>query len=143
MEAQRLKLASEMGRGQADTVFVFDEPTIGLHPRDVEATPGRVQRLVDQGLPSWSWSTTWTSPTNADWVIDMGPGGGEAGGRVVACGTPRAGCRLPQSVRALPGVARVPVARQRRRRARRPCVWMRRLSGGASVTYVSAGDHVA
>ena len=77
-EAQRLKLASEMGRGQSDSVFVFDEPTIGLHPLDVQTLLQVFQALVDNG----------DVIRNADYIIDMGPGGGEDGGRVVAVGTP-------------------------------------------------------
>ena len=97
-EAQRLKLASEMGRGQADAVFVFDEPTIGLHPRDVEILLGVFQRLVDQGATVVVVEHDLDFIANADWVIDMGPGGGEAGGRVVACGTPEQVAACPQSV---------------------------------------------
>ena len=99
-EAQRLKLASEMGRGQADAVFVFDEPTIGLHPRDVETLLGVFQRLVDQGATVVVVEHDLDFIANADWVIDMGPGGGEAGGRVVACGTPEQVAACPQSVTA-------------------------------------------
>ena len=97
-EAQRLKLASEMGRGQADAVFVFDEPTIGLHPRDVETLLSVFQRLVDQGATVVVVEHDLDFIANADWVIDMGPGGGEAGGRVVACGTPEQVAACPQSV---------------------------------------------
>ena len=97
-EAQRLKLASEMGRGQADAVFVFDEPTIGLHPSDVETLLGVFQRLVDQGATVVVVEHDLDFIANADWVIDMGPGGGEAGGRVVTCGTPEQVAACPQSV---------------------------------------------
>ena len=87
-EAQRLKLASEMGKGQADSVFVFDEPTIGLHPLDVQTMLDVFQALVDQGATVLVIEHDLDVIRNADYVIDMGPGGGAAGGRVVAVGTP-------------------------------------------------------
>ena len=77
-----------MGRGQADAVFVFDEPTIGLHPRDVETLLGVFQRLVEQGATVVVVEHDLDFIANADYVIDMGPQGGKAGGRIVACGTP-------------------------------------------------------
>lgn len=88
-EAQRLKLASEMGKGQADSVFVFDEPTIGLHPLDVQTLLGVFQALVDQGATVLVIEHDLDVIRNADYVIDMGSGGGAAGGRVVAVGTPK------------------------------------------------------
>lgn len=88
-EAQRLKVASEMGKGQADSVFVFDEPTIGLHPLDVQTLLGVFQALVDQGATVLVIEHDLDVIRNADYVIDMGPGGGAAGGRVVAVGTPK------------------------------------------------------
>ena len=97
-EAQRLKLASEMGRGQEDAVFVFDEPTIGLHPRDVEVLLGVFQRLVEQGATVVAIEHDLDFIANADYVIDMGPGGGEDGGRIVACGTPGEVAANPASV---------------------------------------------
>ena len=97
-EAQRLKLASEMGRGQDDAVFVFDEPTIGLHPRDVETLLRVFQRLVEQGATVVVVEHDLDFINNADYVIDMGPGGGEAGGRIVACGTPAQVAACPESV---------------------------------------------
>jgi len=87
-EAQRLKLASEMGRGQEASVFVFDEPTIGLHPLDVETLLTVFRRLVDSGATVIVIEHDLDVIRNADWVIDMGPGGGESGGRIVATGTP-------------------------------------------------------
>ena len=87
-EAQRLKLASEMGRTQEDSVFVFDEPTIGLHPLDVQVLLGVFDRLVSAGATVVVIEHDLDVIANADYVIDMGPGGGEAGGRIVACGTP-------------------------------------------------------
>ena len=85
-EAQRLKLASEMGRAQSHAVFVFDEPTIGLHPLDVRVLLGVFDRLVASGATVIEHDLDVIA--NADWVIDMGPGGGESGGRIVAAGTP-------------------------------------------------------
>ncbi len=87
-EAQRLKLASEMGRTQEDSVFVFDEPTIGLHPLDVQVLLGVFDRLVEAGATVIVIEHDLDVIANADYVIDMGPGGGEQGGRIVACGTP-------------------------------------------------------
>ncbi|MBR1558816.1 MAG: excinuclease ABC subunit UvrA [Clostridia bacterium] len=87
-EAQRLKLASELGRGQADAVFVFDEPTIGLHPLDVRTLMGVFQTLIDHGATVVVIEHDLDVIRSADYCIDMGPGGGAAGGRIVACGTP-------------------------------------------------------
>ena len=87
-EAQRLKLASEMGRGQADTVFVFDEPTIGLHPLDVQTLLGVFQTLMESGGTVVVIEHDLDVIRNADYLLDMGPGGGEKGGRIVAAGTP-------------------------------------------------------
>ena len=87
-EAQRLKLASEMGRVQDDAVFVFDEPTIGLHPLDVQVLLGVFDGLVAQGATVVVIEHDLDLICNADYVVDMGPGGGEAGGRIVCCGTP-------------------------------------------------------
>ena len=86
-EAQRLKLASEMGKTQSDSVFVFDEPTIGLHPLDVRTLLGVFQTLVEHGATVVVIEHDLDVIRNADYIIDMGPGGGEAGGRVVAAGT--------------------------------------------------------
>ncbi|MBO7674874.1 MAG: excinuclease ABC subunit UvrA [Atopobiaceae bacterium] len=87
-EAQRLKLASEMSRRQDDALFVFDEPTIGLHPLDVEVLLGVLEHLVQAGATVVVIEHDLDMIANADYVIDMGPGGGEAGGRVVCAGTP-------------------------------------------------------
>lgn len=87
-EAQRLKLASEMGRQQEDSVFVFDEPTIGLHPKDTETLLHVFQTLIDHGATVIVIEHDLDVIRSADYIIDMGPGGGEEGGRVVACGTP-------------------------------------------------------
>ena len=97
-EAQRLKLASELTRSQGDALFVFDEPTIGLHPLDVEVLLGVVQRLIDNGATVVVIEHDLDMIANADYVVDMGPGGGDAGGRVVACGTPEQVAACPASV---------------------------------------------
>ena len=93
-EAQRLKLASEMGRGQSDTVFVFDEPTIGLHPLDVQTLLQVFRHLTDSGATVIVIEHDLDVIRNSDYVIDMGPGGGVHGGKIVATGTPEeiAGC---------------------------------------------------
>ena len=97
-EAQRLKLASEMGRSQGDSLFVFDEPTIGLHPLDVRTLLGVFQTLIDHGATVVVIEHDLDVIRNADYLIDMGPGGGEAGGRVVASGTPEQVVQTPESV---------------------------------------------
>ncbi|MBQ9241422.1 MAG: excinuclease ABC subunit UvrA [Duodenibacillus sp.] len=97
-EAQRLKLASEMGRAQFDSVFVFDEPTIGLHPLDVRTLLGVFQTLIDNGATVVVIEHDLDVIRNADYVIDMGPGGGEAGGTVVAAGSPQEIADCPRSV---------------------------------------------
>ena len=88
-EAQRLKLASEIGKTQSDSVFVFDEPSIGLHPLDVRVLLGVFQALLDHGATVVVIEHDLDVIRNADYVIDMGPGGGESGGRIVAIGTPQ------------------------------------------------------
>ena len=88
-EAQRLKLASEIGRTQTDSVFVFDEPSIGLHALDVQVLLKVFQALLDNGATVVVIEHDLDVIRNADYVIDMGPGGGDAGGRIVACGTPQ------------------------------------------------------
>ena len=88
-EAQRLKLASEIGKTQSDSVFVFDEPSIGLHPLDVRVLLGVFQALLDHGATVVVIEHDLDVIRNADYVIDMGPGGGEAGGRIIANGTPQ------------------------------------------------------
>ena len=88
-EAQRLKLASEIGKTQNETVFVFDEPSIGLHPLDVQVLLGVFQALLDKGATVIVIEHDLDVISNADFVIDMGPGGGDAGGLVVASGTPQ------------------------------------------------------
>ena len=97
-EAQRLKLASEMGRGQADSVFVFDEPTIGLHPLDVRTLLHVFRALIDAGATVIVIEHDQDVIRNADYVIDMGPGGGEEGGRIVAAGTPEEIMANPMSL---------------------------------------------
>lgn len=87
-EAQQLKLASEMGRAQDDSVFVFDEPTIGLHPKDVETLLSVFRTLISHGATVIVIEHDLDIIRNADYIIDMGPGGGEDGGRIIACGSP-------------------------------------------------------
>ena len=87
-EAQRLKLAGEMHKKQEDVLFVFDEPTIGLHPADVEVLLRVLQRLVDKGATVVVIEHDLDLISNSDYVIDMGPGGGEEGGEIVGAGTP-------------------------------------------------------
>ena len=96
-EAQRLKLASEMGRGQSDSVFVFDEPTIGLHPLDVQTLLGVFQSLIENGATVVVIEHDLDVIKNADYVIDMGPGGGIHGGEIVAAGTPEKICGCESS----------------------------------------------
>ena len=92
-EAQRLKLASEIGRTQTDSVFIFDEPSIGLHPLDVQVLLGVFQTLLDNGATVVVIEHDLDVIRNADYVIDMGPGGGDAGGTIVAYRTPEEICR--------------------------------------------------
>ena len=96
-EAQRLKLASEMGRRQEGALFVFDEPTIGLHPDDVQVLLDVLQRLIDRGATVVVIEHDLDVIANSDWVIDMGPGGGADGGRIVAQGAPRDVAAHPDS----------------------------------------------
>ena len=97
-EAQRLKLASEMGRAQAGAVFVFDEPTIGLHPLDVQVLLGVFDRLVQSGATVIVIEHDLDVIRNADYIVDMGPGGGALGGRIVCAGTPEQVAACPESV---------------------------------------------
>lgn len=86
-EAQRLKLASEMSESQNDSIFIFDEPTIGLHPLDVQILVKVFQSLVDQGATVVVIEHDRDVMKNADYIIDMGPGGGQDGGMIVATGS--------------------------------------------------------
>ena len=97
-EAQRLKLASEMGRAQAGAVFVFDEPTIGLHPLDVQVLLGVFDRLVQAGATVIVIEHDLDVIRNADYIVDMGPGGGVLGGRIVCAGTSEQVAACPESV---------------------------------------------
>ena len=97
-EAQRLKLASELNKSQNTSLFVFDEPTIGLHPLDVEVLLGVLNRLLENGATVVVIEHDLDVIANADYVIDMGPGGGESGGRIVCVGTPEEVCLCKQSV---------------------------------------------
>jgi len=97
-EAQRLKLASEMGRLQNDAVFVFDEPTIGLHPLDVQTLLGVFDALIGNGATVIVIEHDLDVIRNADHIIDMGPEGGEEGGRIIARGTPEEIAADPASI---------------------------------------------
>ena len=97
-EAQRLKLAGEIGKSQTDAVFVFDEPSIGLHPLDVQVLLQVFETLLQSGATVVVIEHDRDIIANADYCIDMGPGGGEAGGRIVAAGTPEDLKRNPNSV---------------------------------------------
>lgn len=97
-EAQRLKLASDMGRGQEGSVFVFDEPTIGLHPLDVETLLGVFRTLMASGATVIVIEHDLDIIRNADYILDMGPGGGEEGGEIVACGRHEDIRKEPKSV---------------------------------------------
>lgn len=87
-EAQRLKIAYEMGKSQTDAVFVFDEPTIGLHPLDIRVLTDVFQRLIEKGATVIVIEHDLDMIANADYIVDMGPGGGQSGGRIVAAGVP-------------------------------------------------------
>ena len=97
-EAQRLKLASEMGRAQDDALFVFDEPTIGLHPLDVQTLLGVFEALTAHGATVVVIEHDLDVIRSADYILDLGPGGGAEGGRLVACGPPAAIKACPESV---------------------------------------------
>ena len=97
-EAQRLKLASEMGRQQDDSVFVFDEPTSGLHPKDVETLLNVFQTLIAHGATVIVIEHDLDVIRSADYIVDMGPEGGEDGGRIVVCGTPEEVKNCPESI---------------------------------------------
>lgn len=97
-EAQRLKLASEMKKAQYDSIFVFDEPTIGLHPLDAQVLMKVFMTLIEQGATVIVIEHDLDIIRQADYVIDMGPGGGQEGGRIVACGTPEQIQNTPESI---------------------------------------------
>ena len=97
-EAQRLKLASEMGKLQTASVFVFDEPTIGLHPLDVQTLLHVFRTLMEHGATVIVIEHDLDVIRSADYIIDMGPGGGTEGGRIVATGTPEEIKNTPESV---------------------------------------------
>lgn len=102
-EAQRLKLASEMRKAQSESVFVFDEPTIGLHPLDVRTLLNVFQTLIDNGATVVVIEHDLDVIKNADYIIDMGPEGGNAGGEVIFSGTPSElrNCKISKTARFL------------------------------------------
>ena len=102
-EAQRLKLASEMRNTQSDSVFVFDEPTIGLHPLDVQTLLEVFQTLINNGATVVVIEHDLDVIKNADYIIDMGPEGGEAGGEIIFRGTPEElkNCKLSKTAKFL------------------------------------------
>ncbi|KRL44961.1 excinuclease ATPase subunit [Lacticaseibacillus manihotivorans DSM 13343 = JCM 12514] len=87
-EAQRLRLTSHLGHTQRGTLFVFDEPSVGLHPLDVQVLLQVFQRLIDQGATVLAIEHDLDMIANADYLFDMGPEGGAFGGKLVASGTP-------------------------------------------------------
>ena len=97
-EAQRLKLAGEMGRGQDDTVFIFDEPTIGLHPENVKTLMAVFDHLIEAGATVIVIEHDLDVIRSADWMLDLGPGGGEAGGQLVYAGVPLGAKDVKESV---------------------------------------------
>lgn len=97
-EAQRLKLAQEIQRTQTDTLFVFDEPTIGLHPLDVKVLLEVFQSLIQKGATIIVIEHDLDILRHADYIVDMGPGGGNAGGKIVAAGPPDAISKCKESI---------------------------------------------
>jgi excinuclease ABC subunit A len=97
-EAQRLKLATELGRSQSDTLFVLDEPSVGLHPLDTRVLLDVIDRLGAKGATVVVIEHDLDIIANADHIIDLGPGGGAAGGRIVATGTPEQVAAEPESI---------------------------------------------
>ena len=93
-------MAEEMGKTQSDSVFIFDEPTIGLHPLDVQTLLRVFQALLDHGATVVVIEHDLDVIRSADYLIDMGPGGGEEGGRIVAVGTPEEVRQVQESVTA-------------------------------------------
>ena len=97
-EAQRLKLAQEIQRTQTDTLFVFDEPTIGLHPLDVKVLLEVFRSLIQKGATIIVIEHDLDILRHADYIVDMGPGGGNAGGKIVAAGPPDAISKCKESI---------------------------------------------
>lgn len=97
-EAQRLKLVTHLSHKQDDTLFVFDEPTIGLHPLDVKVLVTVMQKLLDQGATIITITHDLNLIVNSDYILDLGPRGGKAGGRIVAEGMPRELVKHPDSL---------------------------------------------
>ncbi|KFI83330.1 Excinuclease ABC subunit A [Bifidobacterium psychraerophilum] len=97
-EAQRLKLVNQLHRDQSDAVFVLDEPSVGLHPLDVRILLHTLDQLTERGATVLVIEHDLDIIANADYIIDMGPGGGEQGGRIVATGTPSQVADNPHSI---------------------------------------------
>ena len=97
-EAQRIKLATELQRiGRGNTLYVLDEPTTGLHPSDIEKLMTQLEGLVEAGNTVIVVEHDMRVVAGSDWVIDIGPGAGEDGGKVVAAGPPREVAQVHES----------------------------------------------
>ena len=116
-EAQRLKLASEMGKGQSDSVFVFDEPTIGLHQKDNQKLINSLLEMRDLGNTLIVVEHDTDTMLQADYLVDIGPKAGTEGGYLVACGTPEEVMKNDKSItgRYLSGKEKIEVPKKRRK----------------------------
>lgn len=98
LKAPAAKIASEMGKSQEDAVFIFDEPTIGLHPLDIQVLMGVFQKLIEKGATVVVIEHDIDMISNGDYILDMGPGGGKSGGQIVASGTSEEIAENPNSL---------------------------------------------